>query len=605
MFNYEESIESLVFEPLAQAIYSNVPSEQLVLRNQTWCSPDCDDDVLPLKGARQLRMDSGLAKLCWIEYLKSVKCSTLPNIGDNSELVFKTDRFSEAHVYGIAIEQRSHLLYFLVQEFDKAVLYRTHLKNNSPEEVKILDRMNAISGKLECNFGKCFWIDQNRLVILDVDGKSVSKLAIPDDIKDFALDLQHIPNKPNNVIPDSPNIVELKDDGVLTWDTVDLNNVTYSMKIIINGYSATIDNIESNQFNISDLIKDLDPYSKLDVKLAAQTPWARSRVPLHQAIHLPMSHPSEPRNFLVFWEPLQFQVFSSEDKEMMSYSLTWQKPLRLNGPLLKYELKVFCGIRICLTFDEIDGKLTHLSFNSTLQGVTQLELHALNSQVLHGPPAKFLIGHEQVWPVPTILLADQTGLAVVDLNSMKTLASFPNLLVATPQQNTNFISYSAQDKTILYRNEGENVIRILDVDKMKTHYDPMIELPDEAENLIFDQIGQYFYWFAGKKVFRKQSTWENSTTVKAVIFEADEEIANIVLEAVNNKHMFYSTRSGKLGTFTISNEGKAYMSQNDLIGTKCVLDEGPALAEFTVVNQRIYFIMAKTHKLWSFDIQVF
>ena len=161
------NVESIFYEPYAQSIYMNVPSEKLVKRKQLVSNHE--DDYL-VKGAKHLQMDSDLAKLCWIEYEKSVHCAQLPNIENRSD-VFKVETFSESLVSAMSVDSIYHKLYFFIIDVDSTQLFEHDLISNTTINVETFDKFRPT--KLQCLYSKCLWIDslKEKLVQFDVTGK--------------------------------------------------------------------------------------------------------------------------------------------------------------------------------------------------------------------------------------------------------------------------------------------------------------------------------------------------------------------------------------------------------------------------------------------------
>ena len=90
-------------------------------------------------------------------------------------------------------------------------------------------------------------------------------------------------------------------------------------------------------------MQGLLPYTKVQVLVQTQTPWAKSRQPLKTMLHLPMGKPSKPENFQVFYEPAQFQPFWNEN-QTLQYYIKWAKPKTPNGPISNYALSIQCHI---------------------------------------------------------------------------------------------------------------------------------------------------------------------------------------------------------------------------------------------------------------------
>ena len=85
-----------------------------------------------------------LAELCWIEYHQIIKCAILPDI-NHVLVIYELDRFSESHIYGIAIDKEEHILYFIVQTISKSILYAYSLISQHTTQLKEFKRFKVRS----------------------------------------------------------------------------------------------------------------------------------------------------------------------------------------------------------------------------------------------------------------------------------------------------------------------------------------------------------------------------------------------------------------------------------------------------------------------------
>ena len=84
-----------------------------------------------------------LAELCWIEYHQIIKCAILPDL-KHIMVIYELDRFSESHIYGIAIDKQEHILYFIVQTISKSILYSYNLISKHTTHQKEFARFKVI-----------------------------------------------------------------------------------------------------------------------------------------------------------------------------------------------------------------------------------------------------------------------------------------------------------------------------------------------------------------------------------------------------------------------------------------------------------------------------
>ena len=107
-----------------------------------------------LKGAKFIQIDSELAKMCWVEYQQSIRCGILPKLNEN-KIVFKVDRFSESLVYGMAIDETTHILHFMVHTITGTTLYSYGLETEELTKENDFSKIEGSLGKLQCYFEKC------------------------------------------------------------------------------------------------------------------------------------------------------------------------------------------------------------------------------------------------------------------------------------------------------------------------------------------------------------------------------------------------------------------------------------------------------------------
>ena len=266
-----------------------------------------------------------------------------------------------------------------------------------------------------------------------MSGDVLSKIKLKDKIFDFTINYGSKRNlsEIDNVIPLAPENIELLEgSNILEWtDNTNLNNFTsYRLNIETESKSLQLKHLKKSNYDISNLIQDLKPYSELKIEIFSETPWATSKTKLHKNIHLPMDKPSEPRNFQVFWEQPTFQPFYSEKDEKKCY-LRWEKPAMPNGPVNKYILNGNCDDltkKNCLK-QSVDGNQTEFIFQ-TRSLFTQMSIWAVNAppQMIGKPNTVAVkMGQKDFNPVPALLFLDSNNrIGVMELaspNSIKSL----------------------------------------------------------------------------------------------------------------------------------------------------------------------------------------
>ena len=289
-------MDQILYEPFAEALYVYKPYTQVLTRIYK-----SHQDQMILKGAKFIQIDSELAKMCWVEYQQSIRCGILPKLNEN-KIVFKVDRFSESLVYGMAIDETTHILHFMVHTITGTTLYSYGLETEELTKENDFSKIEVSLEKLQCYFEKCFWIALDYLMVYDVKGKGLSKLKMLPNTKDFVINWKT--SKTKDVFPSPPEDLSLSSQNILTWSTESnrISNTTYNLLIETNGSVFTFSHLSDNFLDISDIVSDLKPYSALHIDVLPETPWATAKTKLSMTIHLPMGKPSEPTNPRVFWE---------------------------------------------------------------------------------------------------------------------------------------------------------------------------------------------------------------------------------------------------------------------------------------------------------------
>ncbi len=244
--SFDAPIESMIYEPFGQALYLNIPSKKLLVRKPFSCM-NCTEN-LPLKGARHIQIESSLAKLCWIEFERTVKCSNLPFI-KKSFNVFELRRFNEETISNIAIDNDKHKLYILKQGVDQTQLLEHDFELNETRLVKSLHKFKT--SYFQCLFAKCFWKHQKSLIQMDVFGGSLSRLALPVNVQDVEI-FAKTESLTINPIPRNPNQMFLNG-SQLSWPSSDKSNMTYNLKFEFGQSVKVFQNLKQTHFELEKL----------------------------------------------------------------------------------------------------------------------------------------------------------------------------------------------------------------------------------------------------------------------------------------------------------------------------------------------------------------
>ena len=167
--------------------------------------------------------------------------------------------------------------------------------------VEIFDKFTP--NKLQCSYSKCLWLDSNekKLVQFDVIGKSLTYFNIPKDLLDYKLFIGIENNENDVVIPSNPDQMELLENNILEWSQPKISqNLTYDIHVKIGSKETFYKNVYGSKLNFNELMKDLKPYTPIEISLRAQTPWAKSKNILSKIFHTPMGIPTAPRHLRVY-----------------------------------------------------------------------------------------------------------------------------------------------------------------------------------------------------------------------------------------------------------------------------------------------------------------
>lgn len=602
---YESSIESLAYEPFARAVYINLPDQNMLVRRYLECQEDnyCEDH-LTIKGARKIQIDSLLAKLCWVVHQRTIKCSFLDT--SDPQTIFQTHLHSEEHVLDISVDAQDHWLYFLIQGPDNITLHRFHLQKNEMSEIGSFSRWLDIKGKLQCFFDKCWWIqDTNVVTLFDVKGNTVSVMPSKHGLKNFQVDFGQITQFPSGmepedlqVLPGDPDSASLTEELHLVWSTnstINFGLLYFDIKVSVNSETFNFESVSGTILDLSPQLLDKKPYTSVLVEIRSKTYWSKSRQTLTKVTNLPMGIPSVPKKIVAFWEPGVFQKFTGKKNILTTFDLRWERPTEPNGPISNYILQVKCSTTNCPPSFKIDGKSTQYVFNiSSDSVVSQLELHAQNNQVLNGPQAVFVIKDEKkqvlFHPVPLLLVADQRGLALKDMNSLKTLTSFPSTL-SSP--SPKFLEFCAQRNKILYQESGQMLL----MDPEKKQLSTSIDI--QSDVYAFDPIGLYLYIVKDKQVYRKSLEHEDNPVV---VYEADQLLVTVAIDPQASKNLYLVSQTGQIILLSLSLNGSVTSVDDQLIKNKCGM-AGPWFSEVTASNGRLFFVQTESKKLWSFHAE--
>lgn len=198
-------------------------------------------------------MDSYLAKVCWIEYERKVKCSKMPMIEQSND-IFKVEAFSESIISAMSVDSKTHKLYFFKIDIDETKFFEHNFISNETKVIETFEKFRP--KKLQCLYSKCFWLAENeeKLAQYDVIGKSVSYFKIPKNVVDYKVYVTNEKSEKSvQVIPTNPSEINfLQNKFLVQWHhEKKTSNITYDIhiKILSEDIIYRVSNNFSDTFN--------------------------------------------------------------------------------------------------------------------------------------------------------------------------------------------------------------------------------------------------------------------------------------------------------------------------------------------------------------------
>ena len=280
------TIESLAYENLGDQLYYSVQGRpeiiQAALEGRTKHTIDTNTT------ARNLMVDSLLAKLCWISFLNELKCSNLD--GSNQSVIHSVGIYGDERLYSAALDPQSHTIYLIIYNLIGNPRYE-YLTINIVENRKgatVGLPFTQLEPKIYFLSGKLFFLQNHESIITyDLAGESEASSSLASRSSSFTLAADEKALFPDsfqgmnivNAIPDSIDkhsiyITGLKNSYTLIWNPVNTTNfgnlkyevVLLSQSFVVNEPSLCISEITN-----------LQPYQQVNVSISAFTEYATSK----------------------------------------------------------------------------------------------------------------------------------------------------------------------------------------------------------------------------------------------------------------------------------------------------------------------------------------
>ena len=287
------TIESVVYENLGDQLYYSVQGRPEIIQAALEDSTKHTIDTGTI--ARNLMVDSLLAKLCWISFLNELKCSNLD--GSNQSVIHSVGIYGDERLYSAALDPQTHTIYLIIYNIIGSPRYE-YLTIN------IVDNMKGTTvglpfTHLEPNIyflsGKLFFSqNHDSIITYELAGKSKASSLLASRSLSFTLAADEKALFPESfqgmktvtAIPDSIDqhsiyISGPEDSYTLAWNSVNTTNFgNLKYEVVLLSQRFVVD--EPSLF-LSEITK-LQPFQQVNVSISAFTEYARSK-PSKVSVH--------------------------------------------------------------------------------------------------------------------------------------------------------------------------------------------------------------------------------------------------------------------------------------------------------------------------------
>ena len=233
-------IESLAIEPYTKTLFYSIPQLQRITR----IAMDGElATILPIVAtARNLVIDSDLAKLCWINLQNAIECSDL--FGAKREEIERFGIWEDKKIVNMALDEADHVIYFTIYSPISSERYSFYARKINANADKL--KLGSLSSqRIHANMvyidRKLYFIqNSNELVTYDIDGKSMATIPCKSKIFDIQLAVQEKRNLsaiqviPEKIQEDSVKFIGTLTNLTLVWGQIsNINNgkVTYKARL--------------------------------------------------------------------------------------------------------------------------------------------------------------------------------------------------------------------------------------------------------------------------------------------------------------------------------------------------------------------------------------
>ena len=535
-------IKSMALDFFGNRIYYSVPELQSITRLTFSGKVELTFPMSVM--AKDLVIDSQLAKICWVSHLSSVYCSNLD--GENQVAIHELDLWNDTRIISIAADPGQHKIYILMYNPMASAHYRLLIKPllKGDESVNKMnyDGPTPVKGPYQIHDSKFIYksdaSDTSSLVMYDILGQSYSQINLGKPIESFAATANLADIYPDGLSPDTikvlPDQVDAQSvrlsgsNGKLTliWDPVtniNYGSVSYQVNLHKKTWLAT-----SNSLYLSEKV-ELNHFQSVNVSITAKTAWAIS-APAQRQLVSPEFVPSQPLNVRAFWYPI--------NESITKYTIRWDPPEELNGQLLHYIIQCFdvaSKVDVCNKM-KVGAETT--SVDQLLESTREYDI--LVAGETNGGWGKFSKSYRTVADIsrPVSLVAygvDKPPMVVIsdpDLNSSNTY----------PISNRPVhISYLSSDK-LLYVVDDQGIITKLNITSKRSR--EFYNTGSHVQSTTIDHLGRYLYWATNR---------ESGSSIQRVDLDEEYPIQQFILSHPSRINQI-CYQDGKL-LFTAESQG--------------------------------------------------
>ena len=478
-------ISSLALDSLGRKLYYAVPNLHRISR-LALDGGGLELNLPLITVARNLVVDSMLAKICWVYAQSSVECSGLN--GENVQTISKFGLWEDNKVVNLALDAEKHLLYITIYNPVSGVKYTVmeHRLDGSggQREVGALS-LSGIQGRMEFLDGKLFFIQNSEtLVTYDIEGKGLSTIPLKSPVTSFCLAVSAtMTNGSFSVSPDSVESSTIKFSGThenyqLVWNEV--KNVNYGqVKYKVRLYTKE----QSQVWTVSAppiLVQSrltLPSFSPVNISIVAFTAWSQAK-PAQKSLRTPESLPGAPETVRLYW--------SRVNGTGTAYTLRWRPPSPMNGRLESYQIGCMQGGKDhCKGLQtrqlEAEVFLPEGDYNFTVAAGNGAGLGSKGS-----PPGLPCCPRPRSLPVPRLALgvAHPAGVITADADTaafaLRPLHAPPILMAALAAENALI--------TV------DSIGRVKRLDLATERMSEIFDLKTRPTSITLDWVGRYLFW---------------------------------------------------------------------------------------------------------------